>query len=293
MYVKNPCEPHSLVPQPDPSANVDIPRAAQIFRLKQVLLNLVLRSRESYAVRAGREDQVALLVADTAGPLRACAATLLELQTGVIYTPRDAIDLIVQASGKPELAKRHWPGRRRCASSTRQRPERWRPPCLRSLKSRNTSGTAPRACDEPFRSYGPRVPGWPAEVPVDASGRLLAELASRAPQPLTVILEPDGAYPPIEHLLRQLDRAREEGRAGLSESECEALVAIDRTGLEMAATSFARKREKQRPKRDRESGVGVNTWPCTRSISACCRSWRSRRLCCSSWPVNVLSTIRR
>jgi hypothetical protein len=115
----------------------------------------------------------------------------------------------------------------------------------------------------------------------------------RAPQPLTVILEPDGAYPPIEHLLRQLDRALEEGRAGLSESECEALVAIDRTGLEMAATSFARKREKQRPKRDRESGVGVNTWPCTRSISACCRSWRSRRLCCSSWPVNVLSTIRR
>jgi uncharacterized protein (UPF0276 family) len=38
---------------------------------------------------------------------------------------------------------------------------------------------------------------------------LLAELASRAPQPLTVILERDGAYPPMEHLLRQLDRARE------------------------------------------------------------------------------------
>jgi hypothetical protein len=90
---------------------------------------------------------------------------------------------------------------------------------------------------------------------VDASGRLLAELASRAPQPLTVILEPDGAYPPIEHLLRQLDRAREEGRAGLSESECEALVAIDRTGLEMAATSFARKREKQRTK----TGQGVGS----------------------------------
>lgn len=34
-------------------------------------------------------------------------------------------------------------------------------------------------------------------------------------------------------------------RAGLSEAECEALVAIDRTGLEMAATSFERKREKQ------------------------------------------------
>jgi hypothetical protein len=32
------------------------------------------------------------------------------------------------------------------------------------------------------------------------------------------------------------------GRAGLSEVECEALVAIDRTGLEMAAVSFEHKR---------------------------------------------------
>ncbi len=33
-------------------------------------------------------------------------------------------------------------------------------------------------------------------------------------------------------------------RAGLSEAECEALAGIDRTGLELAATSFAAKREK-------------------------------------------------
>ena len=32
-------------------------------------------------------------------------------------------------------------------------------------------------------------------------------------------------------------------RAGLSKAECEALAAIDRVGLEMAAESFARKRE--------------------------------------------------
>jgi uncharacterized protein (UPF0276 family) len=38
---------------------------------------------------------------------------------------------------------------------------------------------------------------------------LLAELAARTARPLTVILERDGAYPPIEQLLRQLDRARE------------------------------------------------------------------------------------
>jgi uncharacterized protein len=43
---------------------------------------------------------------------------------------------------------------------------------------------------------------------------LLAELAARTPRPLTVILERDGAYPPIEHLLGQLDRARDALRAG-------------------------------------------------------------------------------
>jgi len=38
---------------------------------------------------------------------------------------------------------------------------------------------------------------------------LLSELAARAPQPLTIIIERDGAYPPFDHLLRQLARARE------------------------------------------------------------------------------------
>lgn len=37
---------------------------------------------------------------------------------------------------------------------------------------------------------------------------LLEEVASRVAQPLTVIIERDGEYPPIAHLIRQLDRAR-------------------------------------------------------------------------------------
>jgi len=54
------------------------------------------------------------------------------------------------------------------------------------------------------------------DVP-DPVYQLLTELATMVPHPLTVILERDGAYPPIETLLRQLDRAREalaEGRSG-------------------------------------------------------------------------------
>lgn len=38
--------------------------------------------------------------------------------------------------------------------------------------------------------------------------RLLEELAARAPQPLSVVLERDGAYPPFAELLAQLDLAR-------------------------------------------------------------------------------------
>jgi uncharacterized protein (UPF0276 family) len=52
--------------------------------------------------------------------------------------------------------------------------------------------------------------------PPDPIYELLAELAERCPNALTVILERDGSYPPMEHLLAQLDRARRalaEGRA--------------------------------------------------------------------------------
>jgi uncharacterized protein (UPF0276 family) len=38
---------------------------------------------------------------------------------------------------------------------------------------------------------------------------LLTELAARAPRPLTVIVERDGAYPPIDVLLGELERARQ------------------------------------------------------------------------------------
>jgi uncharacterized protein (UPF0276 family) len=53
------------------------------------------------------------------------------------------------------------------------------------------------------------------DVP-DAVYRLLIDLAAIVPHPLTVILERDGAYPPIETLLRQLDRAREALAVGRS-----------------------------------------------------------------------------
>lgn len=44
--------------------------------------------------------------------------------------------------------------------------------------------------------------------PPDPVYGLLTELAERCPNPLTVILERDGSYPAMGHLLAQLDRAR-------------------------------------------------------------------------------------
>jgi uncharacterized protein (UPF0276 family) len=48
---------------------------------------------------------------------------------------------------------------------------------------------------------------------------LLSELAARAPQPLTVILERDGEYPPMPALLEELRRAREALAAGRQRRE--------------------------------------------------------------------------
>jgi uncharacterized protein (UPF0276 family) len=53
------------------------------------------------------------------------------------------------------------------------------------------------------------------DVP-DAVYQLLTDLAAIVPHPLTVILERDGAYPSIEVLLGQLDRAREAMAVGRS-----------------------------------------------------------------------------
>jgi predicted nucleotidyltransferase len=79
----------------DPFAGVTLSRSAEISRLKQVLLNLTLRLRQRYLVRSLRDEQAAGVVADTAGPVRACAATLLELQGKPAAAPKEALEQVV------------------------------------------------------------------------------------------------------------------------------------------------------------------------------------------------------
>ena len=57
-----------------------------------MLLNLLLRLRERYVSLSLDEDRLALVLANSAGPLRAAAATLLALEGQPRMAPREALD---------------------------------------------------------------------------------------------------------------------------------------------------------------------------------------------------------
>ena len=82
---------HRVLFGADPFANLSITRSDSIVRLKQTLLNLALRLREAYVARGLREEQLVRVIADSAGPLRSCAATLLELEGVVAPSPKEAL----------------------------------------------------------------------------------------------------------------------------------------------------------------------------------------------------------
>ena len=88
---------HRVLFGADPFANATVPRAAAITRLKQTLLNLTLRMREAYISRGLREEQLVAAIAEMAGPLRACAATLLELQGAAEHSPKVALEKVAGA----------------------------------------------------------------------------------------------------------------------------------------------------------------------------------------------------
>jgi hypothetical protein len=76
----------------DVLAGIEVPRAAAIQRNRQLLLNLVLRMREAYALRSRRDEQAARMVAEQAGPLRSAAAALYELQGESVGQPKAALE---------------------------------------------------------------------------------------------------------------------------------------------------------------------------------------------------------
>ncbi|HVR39867.1 MAG TPA: nucleotidyltransferase domain-containing protein [Thermoanaerobaculia bacterium] len=89
----------------DPFAELAISRDALLRRTKQVLLNLTLRLRAMYVERSLREEQAALVVADSTGPLRVAAASILELEGRGVLTPKEALETLVRDLGRPELSE--------------------------------------------------------------------------------------------------------------------------------------------------------------------------------------------
>ena len=85
----------------DVLATLKVARAPEIFRLRQILLNLTLRLREAYVARGERPEQVVRILADALGPLRAASATLLELE-GVASPESSAALVSLAASCGPQ-----------------------------------------------------------------------------------------------------------------------------------------------------------------------------------------------
>jgi predicted nucleotidyltransferase len=83
---------HRVLAGRDVVANLEPSRTARLARVKQVLLNFILRSRERYALVSLREEQLAPLIADAAGPLRAAAEIILELEGTPAPSPKEALE---------------------------------------------------------------------------------------------------------------------------------------------------------------------------------------------------------
>jgi predicted nucleotidyltransferase len=79
-----------------PFKNIEVSRAATLQRLQQVIVNLMLRLRERYALVSLREEQLVPIIADVTGPIRASAATILGLQGDKNIHPKEALQKFTQ-----------------------------------------------------------------------------------------------------------------------------------------------------------------------------------------------------
>lgn len=90
---------HRVVYGTDPFASVAVPREAEKFRLRQILLNLTVRLREALVLRGDRAEQITRILVDTFGPMRAASATLLELEGSAAGSADDAFARVAAEIG--------------------------------------------------------------------------------------------------------------------------------------------------------------------------------------------------
>jgi len=94
---------HRVLHGRDPFAAITVPDAALLRRLKQVLLNQQIRLRERYVLLSLREEQLGRVIADAAPPLRAGAASLLQLEGNPAPSPKKALQRVVEELNDPAL----------------------------------------------------------------------------------------------------------------------------------------------------------------------------------------------
>lgn len=82
---------HRVLWGADPTPRLTTPRPAALARLRQVLLNLTLRLRAGLVEHGRYEERLVRTIAEAAGPLRAAAAQLLELEGQAVPAPREAL----------------------------------------------------------------------------------------------------------------------------------------------------------------------------------------------------------
>ena len=82
----------------DAFEHIEISRGVLIGRLRQVLLNTVLRTRQSYSLRCRNEQRMLELVADMAGPMRSAASAMLEIGGSPSTPPREALEHLAKST---------------------------------------------------------------------------------------------------------------------------------------------------------------------------------------------------
>ena len=87
-------ERHKVLWGSDPFQGLQPSRGAMLTRLRQILMNFILRTRERYALVSLREEQLARVVADAAGPLRSAAALILALEGTPSASPKTALETL-------------------------------------------------------------------------------------------------------------------------------------------------------------------------------------------------------
>jgi len=97
---------HVVLHGDDVVKTLTISRDALVRRVRQVLLNQTLRLRDAYAERSLREEQAAAAIADAAGPLRAAAAAILEIEGRPAADPKAALAALV--AGTEHSAMLHY-----------------------------------------------------------------------------------------------------------------------------------------------------------------------------------------